>query len=87
MALVPAGTTRIYAGKTAQNHHMRQEEINECWSSWPRPDARLSGSRAAIPSPSRGAAKALHLAKNGIPFEIVPGITAATIARHTPAFR
>ncbi len=27
--LIPAGTTRIFAGKTAKSHYMPQQEINE----------------------------------------------------------
>jgi uroporphyrin-III C-methyltransferase/precorrin-2 dehydrogenase/sirohydrochlorin ferrochelatase/uroporphyrin-III C-methyltransferase len=28
LALIPPGTTRIFAGKVARNHHMPQPEIN-----------------------------------------------------------
>ncbi|MBE0530206.1 MAG: uroporphyrinogen-III C-methyltransferase [Rhodospirillales bacterium] len=79
MALVPPGTTRIYAGKTAHNHHMRQEEINELLvklAGAGRTVVRLKGGDPF--TFARGGEEALHLAKNGIPFEIVPGITAAT---------
>ena len=29
MDLIPPGTTRIFAGKQARNHHMPQEDIND----------------------------------------------------------
>jgi uroporphyrin-III C-methyltransferase/precorrin-2 dehydrogenase/sirohydrochlorin ferrochelatase/uroporphyrin-III C-methyltransferase len=79
MALVPPGTTRIYAGKTAHNHHMRQEDINELLvklAGAGRTVVRLKGGDPF--TFARGGEEALHLARNGIPFEIVPGITAAT---------
>ena len=28
LALIPAGTSRIFAGKQARNHHMPQDDIN-----------------------------------------------------------
>lgn len=79
MALVPPGTMRVYAGKTAHNHHMPQEDINELL-------VKLAGSGRMVVrlkggdpfTFARGSEEARHLAENGIPFEIVPGITAAT---------
>jgi uroporphyrin-III C-methyltransferase/precorrin-2 dehydrogenase/sirohydrochlorin ferrochelatase/uroporphyrin-III C-methyltransferase len=79
MALVPPGTTRIYAGKTAHNHHMRQEDINELLVKLARAGHIVMRLKGGDPFTfARGGEEALHLAKNGIPFEIVPGITAAT---------
>lgn len=76
--MVPAGTTRIFAGKAARNHHMPQEEINELLVSLAksgRTVVRLKGGDPFIFG--RGSEEALHLAKNEVPFEIVPGITAS----------
>lgn len=79
MALVPAGTTRIYAGKTAHNHHMRQEDINELLVKLARAGHVVMRLKGGDPFTfARGGEEALHLARHGIPFEIVPGITAAT---------
>lgn len=79
MALVPPGTTRIYAGKTAHNHHMRQEDINALLVKLARAGHTVLRLKGGDPFTfARGGEEALHLAENGIPFEIVPGITAAT---------
>lgn len=78
LELVPAGTTRIFAGKAARDHFMPQEEINELLVSLAgsgRMTVRLKGGDPFIFG--RGSEEALHLAKHNIPFEIVPGITAS----------
>ncbi|MBT5244145.1 MAG: uroporphyrinogen-III C-methyltransferase [Rhodospirillaceae bacterium] len=78
LELVPAGTTRIFAGKAARDHHMPQEEINELLVSLAksgRKVVRLKGGDPFIFG--RGSEESLYLAKNNIPFEIVPGITAS----------
>ncbi|MBC8269867.1 MAG: uroporphyrinogen-III C-methyltransferase [Rhodospirillaceae bacterium] len=78
LQLVPAGTTRIFAGKAARDHHMPQEEINELLVSLAksgRKVVRLKGGDPFIFG--RGSEESLYLAKNNIPFEIVPGITAS----------
>ncbi|NQU56487.1 MAG: uroporphyrinogen-III C-methyltransferase [Rhodospirillales bacterium] len=76
--LVPAGTTRIFAGKAARDHFMPQDEINDLLVSLAksgRMTVRLKGGDPFIFG--RGSEEALHLAKHNIPFEIVPGITAS----------
>ncbi len=79
MALVPAGAMRVYAGKTAHNHHMRQEDINELLVKLARSGRTVVRLKGGDPFTfARGSEEALHLVANGIPFEIVPGITAAT---------
>ncbi|MBL6929077.1 MAG: uroporphyrinogen-III C-methyltransferase [Rhodospirillales bacterium] len=79
MAMVPAGTTRIYAGKTAKNHHMPQEDTNELLVKLAKAGHLVVRLKGGDPFTfARGGEEALHLAKKGIPFEIVPGITAAT---------
>ncbi len=79
MAMVPAGAMRVYAGKTAHNHHMRQEEINELLVKLARGGRTVVRLKGGDPFTfARGSEEAQHLAANGIPFEIVPGITAAT---------
>ncbi len=76
--LLPHGTTTIFAGKAARDHHMPQEEINELLvnlSKNGRSVVRLKGGDPFIFG--RGSEEALFLAKHNVPFEIVPGITAS----------
>lgn len=77
--LIPAGTSRIFVGKAAGNHHLGQDEINELLANLARRArkvVRLKGGDPLIFG--RGSEEALHLARNGVRFEIVPGITAAS---------
>lgn len=77
-ALIPAGTTRIFAGKTKRNHHMPQRDTNELLASLWRAGHRVVRLKGGDPFVfGRGGEEALHLAENGIPFEIVPGITSS----------
>jgi uroporphyrin-III C-methyltransferase/precorrin-2 dehydrogenase/sirohydrochlorin ferrochelatase/uroporphyrin-III C-methyltransferase len=79
LALVPAGTTRIFAGKQARNHHMPQPEINDLLVSLARVGRRVVRLKGGDPFTfGRGGEEALHLVRNGIPFEIVPGITSSS---------
>lgn len=76
--MLPEGTERIFAGKAARDHHMAQDEINELLVTIAlsgRTAVRLKGGDPFIFG--RGSEEALHLSKHGIPFEIVPGITAS----------
>lgn len=77
--LIPPGAPRIYAGKASANHHMPQGEINELLVSLAASKSvvvRLKGGDPFIFG--RGSEEAIHLAENGVPFEIVPGISAAS---------
>ncbi len=79
LELLPAGTARIFAGKAARKHNMPQEEINELLVSLAksgRKVVRLKGGDPFIFG--RGSEESLYLARNNIPFEIVPGITASS---------
>lgn len=68
----------VYVGKASSNHAMRQEDINQLLV-----DKALEGKcvvRLKGGDPfvfGRGGEEALHLLANGVPFEIVPGITSA----------
>ena len=78
LALVPTGTTRIFAGKAARDHFMGQDEINGLLVSLQQSGRRVVRLKGGDPFVfGRGSEEAEHLAKAGIPFEVVPGITAA----------
>ncbi len=77
-ALIPAGTTRIFAGKEAGKHHLRQEEINDLLQRLAQSGRRVVRLKGGDPLVfGRGSEEAEHLARSGIRFEVVPGITAA----------
>ncbi len=81
LALIPAGVTRIAVGKAPGHHCVPQSQINELLVSIAvkgRRVVRLKGGDPLIFG--RGSEEALCLKRHGIPFEVVPGITAAAAA-------
>ncbi|WP_042168965.1 uroporphyrinogen-III C-methyltransferase [Paenibacillus gorillae] len=69
---------RIYCGKAPGAHSMPQEEINRTLADYAlrgKTVVRLKGGDPFVFG--RGSEEALELASQGIPYEIVPGITAA----------
>lgn len=78
LALVPAGTTRISVGKSANNHPTPQAEINDLLVRLARAGHRVVRLKGGDPLVfGRGSEEALHLTARGIPFDIVPGISSA----------
>jgi len=70
---------RIYVGKQAGNHHCQQDEIHRIMlgqAAMGRTVVRLKGGDAFIFG--RGGEELEVLREAGVPYEVVPGITAAT---------
>ncbi|MDX1710311.1 MAG: uroporphyrinogen-III C-methyltransferase [Rhodovibrionaceae bacterium] len=78
LSKAPAGATLISVGKQPRHHPVPQDDINALLVRMARAGrcvVRLKGGDPFIFG--RGSEEALALKANGIPFEIVPGITAA----------
>ncbi|WP_196604044.1 uroporphyrinogen-III C-methyltransferase [Pectinatus haikarae] len=81
LAYAANGAELIYVGKQADKHTMRQEEINQLLvdkAGAGKTVARLKGGDPFVFG--RGGEEALALRENGLPFEIVPGVTSAISA-------
>ena len=76
-----AGCEKIYVGKRPHLHALPQEEIEELLVARARAGKRIVRLKGGDPLVfGRGGEEARRLAADGIPFEIIPGVTAALAA-------
>jgi uroporphyrin-III C-methyltransferase/precorrin-2 dehydrogenase/sirohydrochlorin ferrochelatase/uroporphyrin-III C-methyltransferase len=77
--LIPTGTARIYVGKANSRHTLSQDEINCLLVKLARSGHRVVRLKGGDPFIfGRGSEEAECLARHDVPFEIVPGVTAAS---------
>ena len=78
LSLIPEKAELIFAGKRAGNHYLRQEETNRVLLEEALKGKRVVRLKGGDPFLfGRGGEELELLCENGVPFEIVPGITSA----------
>ncbi|MEJ9212808.1 uroporphyrinogen-III C-methyltransferase [Bacillus smithii] len=75
------GATLIFCGKLPKHHHLQQETINHILVKHAKAGKTVTRLKGGDPFVfGRGGEEAEFLVKNGIPFEVVPGITSGIAA-------
>ncbi len=75
---IPPGTTRVFAGKASRRQGTPQNEINEMLVTMAKKGRKVVRLKGGDPFVfGRGSEEAVYLVDHGIPFEVVPGITAS----------
>lgn len=78
LALVPAGTSRIYVGKADGRHTLPQSEINALLLKLARSGRQVVRLKGGDPFTfGRGGEEMAFLMRHGVTVEVVPGITSA----------
>ena len=78
LGMIPPSAEAIYVGKRSSNHTMAQSDINQVLLNQALQGRRVVRLKGGDPFLfGRGGEELELLAENGVPFEIVPGITSA----------
>lgn len=84
IVVLPQHVQRFYVGKSSGDHTLQQGEIHQLLLKLAQDGKQVARVKGGDPFVfGRGAEEAIFLRENGIPFEVIPGVTAGIAA---PAF-